>query len=153
MIEVVKRVYNNYAIFSGRESRSDFWIFQFFLVLLYAAIALLNLALISAGASSSSWFILSAILTGINVLVGLFSLLTIIPAMALHSRRLHDANFSAWWLFLALIPGIGVFAVYAMATIPGTSGVSKFENEGGSSSGVNQFQQPVASSASGADLW
>ena len=154
MLEVVKRVYNNYATFSGRESRSDFWIFQLFLVLLYAVTGLLNVAIISVGASSSSWLILSAIQTGINVVVGLFSLLTIIPAMALHSRRLHDANLSAMWIFLALIPGIGIFAVYALAIIPSTQGTSKYEFEVGTGIGATSLQQQqFVADTPGPDVW
>jgi uncharacterized membrane protein YhaH (DUF805 family) len=153
MLEVVKRVYNNYAVFSGRESRKDFWFFQLFLALVFGTTVLLNLTLFSLGLVGASGVILSAILTGINAVVALFTLATIIPAVAQHSRRFHDSNLSAWWLFLALVPGVGVAVVYAMALIPSTQGSSKFEFECGNHPTLESGQQQFATNAPGADLW
>jgi hypothetical protein len=74
--------------------------------------------------------------------------------MALHSRRLHDANLSAWWLFLSLIPGIGILAVYALAIIPTTKGTSKYEFEGGTGIGAASLQQQqFAAATPGPDVW
>ena len=153
MLDVVKRVYSNYAIFSGRESRRDFWLFQPFLVLVSAETTILNVAILSVGIASSSWLILSAILTGFNVVVALFGLATIIPSIAQHARRFHDANLSAWWLLISLVPVIGVLAVYGMALIPSFAGTSRYENEGSSSNNNFGSQQQFATSMPGPDVW
>ncbi|VDR26324.1 Inner membrane protein yhaI [Raoultella terrigena] len=54
-------------------------------------------------------FVLSAVLGLIPVIGGLFSLIIIIPGIAVAVRRLHDLNKSGWWLlapFLILIIGL-----------------------------------------------
>ena len=72
MFDVAKRVYNKFVGLSVRDSRSDYSIFQLFLVLLFATTILFYLAIISAGASSFSGLIFSVILTGINLVAGFF---------------------------------------------------------------------------------
>ena len=41
------------------------------------------------------------------VLANIFSLLVIIPSIAVGVRRLHDTNHSGWWYLLIIIPIIG----------------------------------------------
>ena len=41
------------------------------------------------------------------VLANIFSLLVIIPSIAVGIRRLHDTNHSGWWYLLIIIPIIG----------------------------------------------
>lgn len=36
-----------------------------------------------------------------------YLLLSVIPALSLHIRRLHDSGRSAWWMLVALIPYAG----------------------------------------------
>ena len=81
--------FRNYATFTGRATRSQFWYFQ----------------LIS--------FILSIILTAISAgILGLiYSLAVIIPTLAIGARRLHDINKSGWWQLLILIPFIGIIVL------------------------------------------
>lgn len=38
---------------------------------------------------------------------GIFSLATLIPALAVGARRLHDTNRSGWWQLLHFLPLIG----------------------------------------------
>ena len=150
MLDVVKRVYGNYAQFSGRESRPDFWLFQLFIVIILSIGAILNFVFATPGLAGS--LVGGAFLSGFNVLVGLFIIATIVPAAAQHSRRFHDANLSAWWLLLALIPGLGVTAIYVMALVPSAQGVSRFEFEGGSSN-FNNSGQTVTATQAGTELW
>ena len=42
-----------------------------------------------------------------NMLSVLFSLATLIPYIAVGTRRLHDVDRSGWWQLIALIPLIG----------------------------------------------
>ena len=70
-----------YAVFSGRASRKEYWLF-----LLWNVPIVLVLLLIS---ESLGW---------------LYYLGVFLPSIALTVRRLHDTNRSAWWLLLVFVP-------------------------------------------------
>ena len=72
-----------YATFSGRASRSEFWWFTLFQLLLGLATAMLG--------------------ETVNALI---SLALLLPALAVGTRRLHDIGRSGWWQLLYLT-GIG----------------------------------------------
>ena len=84
------QVLKNYAVFSGRAHRTEYW--MFFLVNLIVTLAL---------------YIIEALVGGPGVLGGLYSLAVLIPTLAVSARRLHDTNRSGWWLLIGLIPVIG----------------------------------------------
>jgi uncharacterized membrane protein YhaH (DUF805 family) len=85
-------VLRNYAEFSGRARRKEYWMF-----VLINAVVVIVLGLIDR------------VLFGENtpVLSGLYSLGVLIPTLAVTFRRLHDTGRSAWWLLIGLIPLIG----------------------------------------------
>lgn len=167
MIDVVKHVYKNYATFYGRAGRREFWLFQLYIVLLSATVGILTVILITFGAAGAIGFsatsgtasaatavIFSGLLLGLQVVFLLWGVATIIPSLALHARRLHDVNLSAWWLLIALIPTIGTLALYIMALLASTPGVSRFENEGSGNRAPAQqsFNQPNTPPSS-TDTW
>lgn len=144
MINVVKHVFRNYATFGGRASRNEFWIFQLFQVLLALLYVLLVVVLITTGAAGSLGVAenrantagVFAILTSGATIVLTFvyffiAIATIVPTIAVTARRLHDANISAWWLFILLAP-FGSVALLIMALLPSYPGVSRYEHEGSS---------------------
>jgi len=47
------------------------------------------------------------------------------PCIAVSAKRLHDFNFSAWWLLVNLT-GIGVLVMLVMGLVPGTRGPNRF---------------------------
>ena len=63
------------------------------------------------------WFVLFIVGVGFTLAIlsrflsGVFSLLTIIPAISAATRRLHDTNRSGWWQLLALFPVIGTLVL------------------------------------------
>ena len=101
----LKVVFDNYANFSGRAQRTEFW-----------------------------WFILvslivSAIALAVDRLIGLdfppvftISILAVfVPFLAVSVRRLHDVGKSGWMSLINLIPGIGsifLFMFFCMDSVP-----------------------------------
>ena len=47
------------------------------------------------------------------------------PCIAVSAKRLHDFNFSAWWLLVNLT-GIGVLVMLVVGVLPGTRGPNRF---------------------------
>ena len=88
---VMNNITTNYCKFSGRASRSEFWWFMLFEVIVYAIISIL-------GSFNETFF---------NVLNGLVTLGFILPSLGLAVRRLHDINKSGWFVLLGLIPLVG----------------------------------------------
>lgn len=81
----------NYCNFSGRASRSEFWWFYLFNIILSAVIGIV--------------FCWSE--NAMNIATGLVNLALLLPSLGLAVRRLHDINKSGWWIFISLIPIIG----------------------------------------------
>ncbi len=96
MVTYWKRaVLENYATFSGRATRPEYW--WFFLA---------NL-------------ILSVVLVFLTFIGNIYSLAVIVPGIAAAMRRLHDTGRSGWWLLLVLIPIIGWIIVVVGLATPG----------------------------------
>jgi len=59
-------------------------------------------------------------------LATLFYLATLIPALAVSVRRLHDTDSSGWWLLLGLIPLIGMIVLIVWWCLEGSKGYNRF---------------------------
>lgn len=84
MVEAVTSCFSRYATFSGRASRSEYWWWTLFVVLVTVGGAMVN-----------------------DTLSGLLSLATLLPFLAVAARRLHDIGRSGWWQLVGFIPLLG----------------------------------------------
>lgn len=82
--EAIKTCFSKYADFNGRATRSEYWWYVLFLVLVSV--------------------VLSEISTTLSII---FTVGTLLPSLAVGARRLHDTNRSGWLLLLNLIPVVG----------------------------------------------
>ncbi len=95
----VKKCLNNYANFSGRARRKEYWYFYLFFILVYVLALIVDAAL---GMDS--------------VVAGIASLALLVPNFAVGARRLHDINKSGWWLLMSLIPIANIVLLVWMAS-------------------------------------
>lgn len=97
------KVLRQYADFSGRARRTEFWMF-----VLFNAIAIVILTILDnlLGLSSSSMGGGSIYVSG-GILTGIYQLAVLVPSLAVGARRLHDTGRSGWWQLIALIPLVG----------------------------------------------
>jgi uncharacterized membrane protein YhaH (DUF805 family) len=97
--------WSNYATFAGRARRSEYWFIQLFLILTNLAAAAIDLVLMDGDVDQF-------IANGGGGIVGLVWLVaTIVPALAVLVRRLHDTNRSGWWALIGLIPVVGAIVL------------------------------------------
>ena len=61
------------------------------------------------------------------IILMIFSLAVIWPALAIQAKRWHDRDKSAWWILMNLLPVIGPIWVFVEAgCLQGTSGDNRF---------------------------
>ncbi|MBB3308640.1 uncharacterized membrane protein YhaH (DUF805 family) [Rhizobium sp. BK196] len=120
-----------YATFSGRASRSEYWWFYLFYVLVAFAFAVVAIGVATASGGVEGG--VPSTIIAIGAIGGLFVLGTIIPFLAVQIRRFHDRNMSGWWylalIILGLIPYVGFIAsiaIFVISVLPGTVGPNKF---------------------------
>lgn len=100
-----KVVIENYANFTGRARRSEFWYFS--LVKLIIPIILLIPCIILTIVFRNNTFA-PAFMVAFLIFFVLFEVLLIIPTLAVSARRLHDIGYSGWMQLISLIPGGGI---------------------------------------------
>lgn len=98
-------VLKNYAGFSGRARRMEYWMFTLFNAVIIAVLDLIGMA-VRAG----------------TYLGGLYSLAVLIPSLAVAVRRLHDTGKSGWWVLIAIVPLIGWIVLLVFMVLPGDRG-------------------------------
>ncbi len=123
-VQAVVRFFKKYGVFSGRASRSEFWMVQLFMLVMFLATAMLTTV-------TGDWII--------SVYM-FFMLGCLVPGLALTSRRLHDANLHGGLTALVLIPYVGVFVVAILALLPAKALGMRFERN--HSAAVPFGQQP-----------
>jgi uncharacterized membrane protein YhaH (DUF805 family) len=104
------KVIKQYANFSGRARRTEYWMFT-----------LIN-TLISIGLMIITQFVDQRL----SVLNVIYSLALLIPALAVIVRRLHDVNKSGWMYLLMLLPIIGWIWILVLLFTEGTRGENKY---------------------------
>jgi len=125
-----------YFTFRGRASRSEYWYYNLFVIIVVVAFVLLmavlfsfNPAAIGAGSNvefSTAQYIMLAI-------GGILAIYLYIPLIIAQVRRFHDRNLSGWWILAGFaagfIPFVGAIASIAMLVITvlkGTDGDNKY---------------------------
>lgn len=100
MVNLIKTFFSKYFDFSGRTSRKDFWLTWLLLFLLTIVIG-----------------VITAVVPVIGIVTWIWSLIILIPSLAMGARRLRDAGFSPWLLLLLLI-GIGALILIILWLFP-----------------------------------
>ncbi len=114
--EAIKSVYTNYANFAGRAVRSEYWYWMLFYFIVVVVLQIL--AAVMGSRESPSILVAS--------IFAIWSLGSLIPALAVTVRRLHDTDRSGWFILLALIPLVGAIILIIWYCNAGTPGPNRF---------------------------
>jgi uncharacterized membrane protein YhaH (DUF805 family) len=109
--EAISSGFRNYVGFSGRASRSEFWYWILFTVLVSIVTSIIDLEVLSSSVTPFS---------------SIWSLVTLLPSLAMGVRRLHDTDRSGWWWLLSFIPLIGIIVLIVFWCSEGTRGPNRF---------------------------
>ena len=111
---------SQYADFSGRARRTEYWMFVLFNAIFAVLAALLDVFLETNG-----------------IIYGLYILAMLLPGLAVLVRRLHDVGKSGWMIFITLIPLIGGIWLIVLLVTDSNPGDNEYgpnpKNVGGSS--------------------
>jgi uncharacterized membrane protein YhaH (DUF805 family) len=108
-------VLKNYAGFSGRARKKEYWMFFLFnMIFAFVAMILDNVF----GIAMES--------TGYGPLYGLYMLAVIIPSLAVGVRRLHDVGKSGWMMLISFIPLIGAIWLLFLFVTDGNPGENEY---------------------------
>jgi len=118
--------YARYFDFAGRSRRMEYWMFQLFIVLVYAA---LMVAILMSGGGVEVGEAEAApgpLVLMIFVVASIWAIATVIPTFALTIRRLHDTNRSGFWILIGFVPIVGGLVLLYFMLIEGTRGPNLF---------------------------
>lgn len=112
--DAIKAGFQKYFDFSSRSLRSEYWWWTLFVFLV--------------------GFVLSFVDAYVDVFLfaefgffgSVFSLVTLIPGIAVGVRRLHDTDRSGWWLLLIVVPLIGFLVLLYWFASKGTEGPNDY---------------------------
>ena len=109
-VQSIKTCLRKYADFKGRASRSEFWWFQLFLIILEVGLTTLDHLILEFTWDNS----ITPLATGLDIV-------TVIPLAAVTARRLHDIGRSGWWqapIFVSYLYYLDVFIPnFAQSTV------------------------------------
>lgn len=93
-VDAIKTCLRKYADFSGRASRSEYWWFFLFAVIVTGLFGILDRAIFGFDAKAGQ---------APRVLSGLFQLAILLPMLAAAWRRMHDTGRPGWYVLLPML--------------------------------------------------
>lgn len=104
--DAVRSVLGQYATFSGRARRSEYW---FWALAVFIASVVANVLDTAMGNGPG--------VGGVGAVTVLVALATFVPSIAVTVRRLHDTGRSGLWWFITFIPFVGVLILLVFTVL------------------------------------
>ena len=111
---------NQYADFSGRARRTEYWMFTLF-NMIFTLLTLFIGALLGTALFGASGTVIGSMGLYVLYLIAIF-----IPGLSVFVRRLHDTENSGWMFFILLIPLIGSIWVFVLLIMDSKPGENKW---------------------------
>ena len=123
MINAYKNFFKNFAEFTGRSTRPDYWwvwlgnlilSIPFWIIYFYTVFLSTVMDSIDDSVSEATFMVLGLVV----IIYAIFYLVILVPTLALSVRRLRDAGFHWAFIFLRFAPmgGIALLILHAMPT-------------------------------------
>ena len=123
MINAYKNFFKNYAEFTGRSTRPDYWwvwlgnfilSIPFWIIYFYTVFLSTVMDSVSDSASEATFMFFGLV----AIIYAVFYLAILVPTIALSVRRLRDAGFHWAFIFLHFVPMVGRFALLVLLAMP-----------------------------------
>lgn len=120
--EAIKHNFSHYVDFKGRAQRSQFWWWYLFIIIVNVVLgAIESAAGLQMGKSATDVTVGDTVIPVVNqgagLLTSVFSLVVLLPTLAVAVRRLHDTGRTGWWIIAPLLAYLvaGVLVAIAIA--------------------------------------
>lgn len=114
------KVISNYATFSGRARRSEYWYFVLF-NMIFAIIAM-----VLDNVLGTTFKMGYGVQLPYGYIYLLYVLAILIPGLAVAVRRLHDVGKSGWFILIAIIPIVGAIYLLVLMLTEGKQGINEY---------------------------
>ncbi len=118
--DAIKSFFKNYATFKGRARRSEYWFAVLFTTLVSTAL--------SAAFPGPVQMVNDIAVQSNSGIVNVWSIVTLVPSIAITWRRLHDVNKGGPYFFYIFIPIAGVIMLLIQLVKDSSTGANTFGN-------------------------
>lgn len=139
-MNIILRPWRHYVDFSGRSTRTEFWLFFVVFYVMMAVLFVVPVGLMGFDPTASD-LRGSGALASIAILPSvLFVLAGILPGIAVTVRRLHDSDKSGWMYLLTCIPYVGFLFFLVFGCVPGTDGENGYGFDPRLGDGMSEYE-------------
>lgn len=116
--DAIQSGFRNYASFTGRAPRSEFWFWMLFVLVGSLAATVVD-AVFGMAEIHADLYVPGPLFV-------VFMLATLSPTIAVTVRRMHDIERNGWWAWLYIVPVIGALVLWAFCAVKGTYGENEY---------------------------
>lgn len=138
-MDKILRPWRHYVDFSGRSTRTEFWLFFIIFYVVLAALAFAG-GMFSGAAGLDDP--VDDTFSPVMIPLGIWVLACIIPSIAVTVRRLHDSDKSGWLYLLTIIPYLGFIFILVFGFWPGTPGENNYGFDPRRGDGAPDYDAP-----------
>jgi len=115
-VEAIKKGFKGYVVWNARSTRSEYWWWVLFSLIVGIVAAVIDAIVFGTDA------------TGLGLLSIIANIALFLPGLSLIVRRLHDTDRSGWWIWISLVPFVGVIVLIIFMLLPSKMGPSRWNN-------------------------
>ncbi len=105
--EAIKHGLRNWLVYRGRASRSAYWWFILFTVIVSVAFDVIVFVIAASANTAAVSVLITVLFVVIAVLFVIVAVYLSLAELALLVRRLHDSGRSGWWVLIGVVPLVG----------------------------------------------
>ena len=114
-VGAIKKGFRGYVVWNARSTRSEYWWWTLFAVIVALVATIIDSAIFSADMS-----------TDLGPGYAITSLALFLPGLSVWIRRLHDTDRSGWWTWILLIPIVGFIITLVFSLLPSKMGSTRW---------------------------
>src|SRR5215813_6608738 len=125
--EAVKHGLRDWTVYRGRASRSAYWWFVLFTVIVSVALDVIFFVIAAYANTAAASVLITVLFVVIAVVFVVVAIYLGLAQLALLVRRLHDSGRSGWWALIGVVPIVGAIMLLVFTLIEGTPGPNRYD--------------------------